>query len=166
MQTLQWWSSGCFQHPTLSSLHGTKGRDCRKQQGSCALPTQHLPLSLSETYDQPAWEVSHCSVLLFAIKQPEDSAKAKQVWSLDLRLRLCWRIQLIQAPPLQSSTEKTGRSLFHMESCRERAGVMLVSTALCIWKHSGFILNQKFNWLIFNHAAHLEKITFLLDWLL
>lgn len=72
----------------------------------------------------------------------------------------------VQAPLLQSSTGKTGRSLFHMESCRERAGVMLVSTALCIWKRSGFILNQNFNWLIFNHAAHLEKITFLLDWLL
>lgn len=68
--------------------------------------------------------------------------------------------------PCYRAAQTAGRSLFHMESCRERADVMLVSTVLYIWKHSGFILNQNFNWLIFNHAPHLEKFTFLLDWLL
>lgn len=59
-----------------------------------------------------------------------------------------------------------GRSLFHMENWRERADVRLVSNVLYIWKHSGFILNHNFNWLVFNRVEHLETNTFLLDWLL
>lgn len=59
-----------------------------------------------------------------------------------------------------------GRSLFHMETWRERADVGLVSSVLYIWKCSGFILNHNFNWLGFNHVEHLERNAFLLDWLL
>lgn len=145
---------------------GTKRRDCRKWPGSCSYQTSPVVTVRDRWIYRMRWfdPVQYFYVLWSSLRS---CAEAKEVCVLEPSLgqRLCWWVWFssVPGPLLQSSKGKASWFLFHTESCRERADVRLVSTALCVWKHSGFILNQNFNWLIFNHAAHLEKFTFLLD---